>query len=482
MAVQLPEMNLVLLSPEILLSLVAMGLLLMSAWTGKESRGVIGMITLSGIVLAAVILAGLSSATPSITLGGHFIDDRLARAMKWLLLIATAFPLLMSREYLSQRGLDSGEYYVLTITALIGAMAMVSAGSFLVLYLGLELMSLSIYVLAAYDRDRLTSSEAGLKYFILGSLASGILLYGVSLVYGATGSILFTGVAQSIKVAEHLSPVLLLGSALVIIAISFKVAAAPFHMWAPDVYEGAPTSVTAFIAVMPKVAAFAAFFRVLLEAFSALQAHWAPMIQLVAVVTLAVGSLGAIAQSNIKRLLAYSSIGHVGFLLIGLTTGNQLGHQSVVFYLATYLFMSFGAFCLVLVLNRQGIGDQISDYAGLAKKRPLLAFVMAVFMFSMAGIPPLAGFIAKLYVLMAAVKAGLLGLAVISVIFAAIGAFYYLRIVKIIYFEAAEQNFSMEISVSHQIVLAVSAIVVLVLGIFPGRLLDWSLASVQAFL
>ncbi|MBF0183648.1 MAG: NADH-quinone oxidoreductase subunit NuoN [Magnetococcales bacterium] len=482
MAVQLPEMNLVLLSPEILLSLVAMGLLLMSAWSGKESRGLIGTMALSGIVLAAVVLAGLSSATPSATMGGHFIDDRLARAMKWLLLIATALPLLMSREYLNQHGLDSGEYYVLTITSLIGAMAMVSAGSFLLLYLGLELMSLSIYVLAAYQRDQLQSTEAGLKYFILGSLASGILLYGTSLVYGATGTTLFTAVANAIKTAEHVSPVLVLGAVLVIIGISFKVAAAPFHMWAPDVYEGAPTSVTAFIAVMPKVAAFTAFFRVLLEAFSALHVHWAPMLQLLAVLTLAVGSLGAIAQSNIKRLLAYSSIGHVGFLLIGLTTGSQLGHQSVVFYLANYIFMSVGAFCLVLVLNRQGIGDQISDYAGLAKKRPLLAFLMSMFMFSMAGIPPLAGFIAKLYVLMAAVKAGLLTLAVISVIFAAIGAFYYLRIVKIIYFDVAEQPFDMEVSLSHQIVLAISALIVLVVGIFPGKLLDWSLASVQSLL
>ncbi|WP_193771477.1 NADH-quinone oxidoreductase subunit N, partial [Candidatus Magnetaquicoccus inordinatus] len=390
--------------------------------------------------------------------------------------------LLMAKEYLSRHDLDSGEYYVLSITSLIGAMAMVSAGSFLVLYLGLELMSLSIYVLAAYRRDHLPSSEAGLKYFILGSLASGILLYGISLVYGATGTTHFSAVAQVIKGAEHVSPVLLLGAALVIIGISFKVAAAPFHMWAPDVYEGAPTTVTAFIAVMPKVAAFTIFFRVLGEAFSSLQMHWAPMIQLLAVLSLAVGSLGAIAQTNIKRLLAYSSIGHVGFLLIGLTTGNHLGQQSVVFYLVTYLFMSFGVFCVLLVLNRQGIGDQISDYAGLAKKRPLLAFTMSMFMFSMAGIPPLAGFIAKLYVLMAAVKAGLLTLAVISVIFAAIGAFYYLRIVKIIYFEPAEQNFTLEFSFAHQFILTVTALVVLVLGVFPGKLLDWSLASVQALL
>ena len=344
-------------------------------------------------------------------------------------------------------------------------------------------MSLSIYVLAAYQRDKVHSNEAGLKYFVLGSLASGILLYGISLIYGATGTTQIGGVATALQaMTGHISPVAVLGAIFIIVGISFKVAAAPFHMWAPDVYEGAPTSVTAFIAVMPKVAAFAVLFRILLEAFPTLQGHWGPIFQVLAVASLAVGALGAIAQTNIKRLLAYSSIGHVGFLLVGLAAGNVEGYQSVLTYLAIYIFMSVGAFCLVLILNRGGIGDEIKDYAGLGKKRPLLAFLMAVFMFSMAGIPPLAGLIAKLYVLMALVKAGMISLAIIGVLLSAIGAFYYLRIVKIIYFDTSEEPFAMPVSLNHQVVLAVSVFVVLVGGIIPGRLLAWTQATVQAFL
>ncbi|MEO5341198.1 MAG: NADH-quinone oxidoreductase subunit NuoN [Magnetococcus sp. MYC-9] len=483
MVIPLPEMRLTLLLPEILLALLAMALLLLSAWSGRESRGRIGSLAIAGILLVLAVLATQTTTAPSTTFGGHFIDDNLTRFMKLLLLAATALPLLMARDFLRRHDLDSGEFFVLSLFSLLGAMTMVSAGSFMVLYLGVELMSLPIYVLAAYQRDNLRSSEAGLKYFILGSLASGILLYGISLLYGATGTTLIGGVGATLKAsADHLSPLAVLGAALVVIGIGFKVAAAPFHMWAPDVYEGAPTPVTALIAIMPKVAAFAVLLRVLLDGFAPLQIHWGPMLQLMAVVSLAVGSLGAIAQTNIKRLLAYSSIGHVGFLLIGLTTGNLLGRQALLFYLAIYIFMSVGAFCLVLVLNKGGVGDEIREYAGLAKKRPLLAFLMAVFMFSMAGIPPLGGFIAKLYVLMAAVNAGMIGLAIVSVLFSAVGAFYYLRIVKIIYFDQADEPFAVEVGLTHQLVLALSAMVVLVSGLFPGRLLAWTQATIQPFL
>ena len=483
MAVQLPDMNLVLLLPEILISLLAMTLLLMSAWMGKNERALIGTLAIGGIVVIGIILASMSSGGSTSTFGGLFIDDSLSRFMKILLLLATGLPLLMSRGYLSHHGMDSGEYYVLSLFALLGGMTMVSAGNFMVLYLGLELMSLAIYVLAAYQREQVRSNEAGLKYFILGSLASGILLYGISLIYGATGTTQIHGIATALQAsAEHISPVAVLGSVFVIVGISFKVAAVPFHMWAPDVYEGAPTSVTAFIAIMPKVAAFAVFFRVLLDGFALLHDHWGPILQVLAVGSLAVGALGAIAQTNIKRMLAYSSIGHVGFLLVGMSIGDALGNQSVLFYLSIYIFMSLGAFCLVLILNKGGIGDEIKDYSGLAKKRPLLGFLMAMFMFSMAGIPPLAGFIAKLYVLMALVKAGMIGLAIASVLFAAIGAFYYLRVIKVIYFDQSEETFTMPVTGSHKAVLAISAFVVLVGGIFPGRLLAWTQATIQAFL
>ena len=484
MAVQLPDMNLALLLPEILIALLAMVLLLMSAWMGKEERALIGTLAIGGVsVVSIILLANLSSTDSVTTFGGLFISDTLTRFMKLLLMIATVLPLLMSREYLVRHKLDSGEYFVLSLFALLGGMTMVSAGNFMVLYLGLELMSLSIYVLAAYQRENVRSNEAGLKYFILGSLASGILLYGISLIYGATGTTQISGVATALQgMAGHVSPVAVMGCIFIIVGISFKVAAVPFHMWAPDVYEGAPTSVTAFIAVMPKIAAFAAFFRILVEGFATLHSHWGPILQVLAVGSLAVGALGAIAQTNIKRMLAYSSIGHVGFLLVGLSIGSALGHQSVLLYLAIYIFMSMGAFCLVLVLNKSGVGDEIKDYSGLAKKRPLLAFLMAIFMFSMAGIPPLAGFIAKLYVLMALVKAGMIGLAIISVLFSAIGTFYYLRVIKIIYFDTSEKSFSAPVTPCHQTVLVISAFVVLMVGIFPGRLLAWTQATIQAFL
>ena len=483
MAVQLPDMNLVLLLPEILLVLLAMVLLLMSAWTGKEGRTLIGNLAVVGIAVVGIVLAGQSGTGVSTTFGGLFIDDALSRWMKILLLASTALPLLMSRDYLKASGLDNGEYFVLTLFSLVGGMTMVSAGNFMVMYLGLELMSLAIYVLAAYQRDNVRSNEAGLKYFILGSLASGILLYGISLIYGATGSTQIADVAIALKaMSGHISPVAVLGSIFIIVGISFKVAAAPFHMWAPDVYEGSPTPVTAFIAIMPKVAAFAVFFRILTVGFATLQDHWGPVFQLLGIGSLAVGAIGAIAQTNIKRLLAYSSIGHVGFLLVGFAAGNVEGYQSVLVYLSIYIFMSLGAFCLILIVSRDGVGDEINDYAGLAKKRPLLAFLMAMFMLSMAGIPPLAGFIAKLYVLVALVKAGMLVLAIAGVLFSAIGAFYYLRVIKIIYFDSSTESFAVPVSLNHQIVLAISAFIMLVGGIFPGQLLAWTQATIQAFL
>jgi NADH-quinone oxidoreductase subunit N len=481
MPVQMPDINLALMLPEILVTLLAMALLLMSAWYGKEGRGTIGWMSIFGIGLTAlaVIAGGGSGET---TFGGMFVDDSFARFMKLLICLATALPLLISLNYVQEHKMDGGEYYVITLFSMLGGLFMVSSGGFIMLYLGLELMSLSIYVLAAFKRSDLKSSEAGLKYFILGSLASGILLYGISLIYGSFGTVSFIGIAQALAESHgHVSPVVGLGLAMIVGGLSFKIAAAPFHMWAPDVYEGAPTSVTVFMAVMPKVAAFAVLYRVLLIAFPTLHDQWGPLLQFMAVLSLAVGSFAAIAQTNIKRMLAYSSIGHVGFLLIGLSSGSVDGYQSVLIYLAIYIFMSVGAFGIVLMLNRDGIGDNIEDYKGLSRKKPYLAMLMATFMFSMGGIPPLAGFIGKLYVFMAAIKAGMLTVAIIGVLFSAVGAFYYLRIVKFMYFDEAENEFSMPIGATSQAVVVLSGIVVVVWGVFPGSLLSWTETTVRIF-
>ncbi len=482
MPVSVPEMNLVLLLPEILIALLAMALLLMSAWFPKGEQGVIGTLAVSGVLVIALIVLGSMGSPNESTFGGLFVSDRFSRFMKILLLLATGMPLLMARDYLKRNGLDGGEYPVITLFALLGGMIMASSGSFLMLYLGLELMSLSIYILAAIRRDDQRSSESGLKYFVLGSMASGVLLYGISMIYGATGSTLFSVVGEHLGHGAHVEPIAALGVVLVIAGVAFKLAAAPFHMWAPDVYEGAPTSVTAFMAVMPKVAALAVLYRVLLEAFGSLQHQWGPLLQLLAVLSLMVGALAAIVQSNIKRLLAYSAISHVGFILIGLAAGNALGYQSVLIYLAIYIFMNLGTFALIMVLDHSGIGENIDDYRGLAHKRPLLALIMALFMFSMAGIPPLAGFIGKLYIFMAAVKAGMIGLAITGVVFAAIGAFYYLRIVKVMYFEDPVSAFDMPVSLPYRTVLTVSTVMILFWGLFPGDLLVWTQASIQSFL
>ncbi|MGN7612574.1 NADH-quinone oxidoreductase subunit NuoN [Magnetococcales bacterium HHB-1] len=469
----MPDINLGLLLPEILLVLMAMLLLLLSAWWGKEKRSLIGIIAIATMVLAGLMTLALGGKGSQTTFSGLFILDPFATFTKSLMYLAAIFPLIISLEYLKEKDMDRGEYFVLSLFALTGGLLMASSSSFISLYLGLELMSLSIYVLAAFQRGDPRSNEAGLKYFVLGSLASGIFLYGVTLLYGSLGTVSFEGVQNALKHADHFSNTTIFGALFVLVGFSFKIAAAPFHMWAPDVYEGAPTSVTAFMAVMPKVAAFAALLRVLLQAFAPLSPHWIPVLQVIAVVSLAVGSIAAIAQTNIKRLLAYSSIGHVGYALIGLSAGTPAGFQSVLTYISIYILMNIGAFALILFMNAKGVGEEIQDYQGLSKEKPMLGFLMALMMFSMAGIPPLAGFIGKLYIFKAALEAHLTGLAIAGVLFSAIGAFYYIRVVKVMYFEEPkEAAFEQGINRSNGVVIALVGIAILVLGLFPNPLID----------
>lgn len=482
MPVQSLDLNLIPLLPEVFLALAAMGLLLVGAWMNTPSgRCTVAWGAYLSLAVAGVLLlaGGGKSVT---TFNGFFVQDAFALYMKAGIILAALLPLLISEEYIKRHKLDAPEYYVLTLFAALGGMIMASSGDFITLYLGLELMSLSIYVLAAFQRDDVASNEAGLKYFILGSMASGILLYGISLLYGASGTTTFAGLNRFLAGdIQHNLMMVHLGMLLVLSGLAFKVAAAPFHMWAPDVYHGAPTSVTAFMAMLPKFAAFAAIYRVLLGAFGPQMAYWGPVLQLLAVGSLAVGAFVAIAQTNIKRMLAYSSIGHVGFILIGLASGNTMGFQGVLLYLAVYLVMNVGVFAVLFILNKEGIGEEIDDYKGLAQKRPLMAFIMAMFMFSMAGVPPLAGFIGKFYVFLAALNAGLVGLAVVGVLFSAVGAFYYLRIVKLMYFDDATCEFAMPLTMANRVVLAISCLLVLYWGVFPGDLMSWAGESVAVF-
>ncbi|MBF0153794.1 MAG: NADH-quinone oxidoreductase subunit NuoN [Magnetococcales bacterium] len=483
MSVPMPEINLVPLLPEIVIALAAMGLLLAGAWRDKGSGGsLVGYGAILAILLAALLTWSSSGPNTAETFDGMFVLDPFASFMKMLMYVGALFPILLSWDALQRLDMRTGEYFVLNLFALLGGMIMVSSGDFLTLYLGLEMMSLSIYVLAGYRRDDALANEAGLKYFVLGSMASGLLLYGISLIYGGTGGITFAGVQESVAVAGtgHLG--VHLGVILVVAGMAFKVAAAPFHMWSPDVYEGSATPVTAFMSSLPKIAGFAAIYRVLPGAFADLHGQWGPVLQFLSIISLVVGAFAAIPQTNIKRMLAYSSVGHVGYALIGLVPGTVLGYRSVLIYLAIYLFMNMGVFALILVFARDGIGESIQDYRGLAHKRPVLAAVVALFMFSMAGIPPFAGFIGKLNVFMAAVNGGHVGLALAGVLSSAVAAFYYLRIVKIMYFEQPEVGFQMRVGGFSGAVIAVSAFLILAWGIQPGRLLAWAELSVTPFM
>ncbi|MBF0610028.1 MAG: NADH-quinone oxidoreductase subunit NuoN [Magnetococcales bacterium] len=482
MPVQSLDMNLLPLLPEIFLSLAAMGLLLLGV--GKDTpsgRCTVAWGSYASLALALLlVLMGGSKAVTSFN--GLFVQDGFAHFMKIGILLAALLPLVISSDYVKEHKLDQPEYYVLTLFAALGGMVMASSGDFLTLYLGLELMSLSIYVLAAFQRDDTKSNEAGLKYFVLGSMASGILLYGISLLYGVSGTTTFNGLNAFLAGDVHHHTLMLhMGILFVIAGLAFKVAAAPFHMWAPDVYQGAPTSVTAFMAVMPKFAAFAAIYRVLLGAFGHQLTYWSPILQVLAIASLAIGAFVAIAQTNIKRMLAYSSIGHVGFILIGLAAGNVMGYQGVLLYLAVYLVMNVGVFAIIFILGKEGVGEEIDDYKGLAHKRPLMAFIMALFMFSMAGVPPLAGFIGKFYVFLAALNSGMMAVAIMGVLFSAVGAFYYLRIVKLMYFDEASREFAMPLSLTNRLVLAGTCLLILYWGIFPGDLMTWAGHSVATF-
>ncbi len=393
--------------------------------------------------------------------------------LKLCIYLASAAVFLYSRDYLRRRDLFKGEYYVLGLFGVLGMMIMVSAHSLLSVYLGLEMLSLSLYALVAIDRDSPVASEAAMKYFVLGSLASGMLLYGISMVYGATGSIDIQLLADAVAKQGLGNPVLVFGLVFLVVGLSFKLGAVPFHMWVPDVYQGAPTSVTLYIGSAPKLAAFALVMRILVDGLGTLQADWQQMLIILAMLSMMLGNLVAIAQSNIKRMLAYSTISHVGFLLLGILAGTPEGYAAAMFYTIVYVLMAVGAFGVLLVLSRTGFeAENIDDFKGLNDRNPWLAFLMMVIMMSMAGVPFMVGFYAKWMVLQSIVDIGLVWLAILGVLFSVIGAFYYLRVVKCLYFDKPEDNTPIEMSRDTEVVISANGLLLVVLGLYPTALMS----------
>ena len=419
--------------PELVLGCSGLVLLLAGVIPKQETFFPITMGAIGALLLTAVLVLGQGEGT---ALGGHYVADSFSGFMKILSLGAAAISLLVSLDFNEKEGIARFEFPVLVVFASLGGMLMISANDLMSLYLGLELLSLPLYVIAAFNRDNARSSEAGLKYFVLGALASGLLLYGSSLVYGFAGTTNFDRLADAFSATQSGSAGVVVGVVFVIAGLAFKVSAVPFHMWTPDVYEGAPTPVTAYFASAPKVAAIALLARVLLGPFGDLAAQWQQVILLVSIGSMILGSFAAIGQTNLKRLMAYSSIGHVGYALMGLAVGSDIGLRGLLVYMAIYVFMNMGSFAVLVAMRRQGRAvERIEDLAGLGRTDPTMALWMAVFMFSMAGIPPLAGFFGKLYVFLAAVQGGFWTLAVVGVLTSVVSAYYYLRIVKVMYFD-----------------------------------------------
>ena len=426
--------------PEILLALGGMALLMIGVADGDKSQRALSWMTVLLLVAAGYFVVTGEGAHAT-AFNGSFVADTFTRFVKLLILGGAAVVIVMAQGFIVREKIARFEFTVLIVFAVLGMMIMVSAGDFIALYMGTELQSLALYVLAAFHRDNLRSTEAGLKYFVLGALSSGMLLYGISLIYGFTGTTSFAGVAHAIQ-ASGVSVGLVFGLVFLTAGLAFKVSAVPFHMWTPDVYEGSPTPITAFFTSAPKIAAMALFLRALMLPFPDALEQWRQIIVFISILSMVIGAVAAIGQNNFKRLMAYSSIGHMGYVLIGLAAGTVAGVQGVLIYLVIYLVTTIGVFACILAMRRgETMVETISDLSGLAETRPAFAFALAMLMFSLAGIPPLAGFFAKFYVFLAAVKAGLYPLAVIGVVASVIGAYYYLRIVKIMHFDAPAPAF-----------------------------------------
>jgi NADH-quinone oxidoreductase subunit N len=401
-----------------------------------------------------------------------FVQDGMADLLKLFVIVIVSVVFVYSRDYLKDRGLFKGEFYLLGLFATLGMMLMISAASLLMLYLGLELLSLCLYAMVALHRDNGNASEAAMKYFVLGALASGMLLYGMSILYGLSGGLLISDVANAVTHAGKIDIGVVFALVFVLVALMFKLGAVPFHMWVPDVYQGSPTAVTVFLGTAPKLAAFAIIMRLLVEGLGGLHADWQQMLIIIAVLSMAIGNIVAIAQGNIKRMLAYSTISHVGFILLGIIAGNATGYSSAMFYTISYAMMSLGGFGIIMLLARAGFeADQLNDFKGLNQRSPWFAFMMLILMLSMAGVPPTLGFWAKLAVLKAVVHVDLVWLAVVAVFFSIIGLFYYLRIIKLMYFDEPEDDHALQCSTDMRYVLSGNGLIILALGVYPAGLM-----------
>lgn len=464
--------------PEIFLAGAGMALLLLGVFSKGTSVRPVAWLAVLALATATVLVIGVQPDGTVVGFNGLFVLDSFAVFLKVLILGGTAFGIVMSLGYLERENMARFEFPVLMVFAALGMMVMLSASDLISLYLGLEMQSLALYVIAAFRRDTLRSTEAGLKYFVLGALASGMLLYGSSLIYGFAGSTSFEGLAAALSGPTAPPVGLIIGIVFLSAGLAFKMSAVPFHMWTPDVYEGAPTPVTAYFSVAPKIAALGLLVRVMIDPFGDLVAQWQQIIIFISIASMVLGAFAAIAQRNIKRLMAYSSIGHVGYALVGLAAGTEVGVRGVLIYLAIYLFMNLGTFTVILCMRQKNrMVEDISDLAGLSRTHPFMAVMLAIFMFALAGIPPLGGFFAKLYVFLAAIEAELYTLAVIGVVASVVGAFYYLRIVKVMFFDEATEPFDRPIGWEMTTILWVTGLVTLLFFAMPWPILDSASAA-----
>ena len=447
-------------------------ILVAEAFVGKQRPHLSYVLSLLTLLLAALLTWNMLDTERVVVLGGTFIHDPMAALLKTSIFLIVIGAFVYARSFHTSKGPLRGEYYVLGLFAVLGMMVMISAHSLLTIYLGLELLSLSLYAMVAFDRDSSPASEAAMKYFVLGALASGMLLYGMSMLYGATGSLDLAEIARALSAPGENSMILIFGLCFIVVGLAFKFGAVPFHMWVPDVYDGAPTAVTLFIGSAPKIAAFAMAMRLLVESMGSLSVDWQGMLVIMSVLSLALGNLIAIAQTNIKRMLAYSTISHVGFLLLGLLAGTAEGYSAAMFYAITYALMAIGGFGMIILISRAGYeANQLDDFKGLNDRSPWFAFMMLILMFSMAGVPPTVGFYAKLSVLQAIIHVDMVWLALVAVFFSIIGAFYYIRLIKLMYFDKPETEAPLAVSTDMQMAISLNGLLVLGLGLFPGGLL-----------
>ncbi len=459
--------------PEMIVLCMAMVILLADLFLKPKNKIIIYGLAQFTLFVAAYFSVSNYTDAVGYAFTNMFVDDTMAHVLKLMILLGTSVMFVYTRQYMQLRNMFRGEYYALVLFAVLGMMIMVSGQSMLTIYMGLELLSLCLYSLVALDRDNAKSSEAAMKYFVLGALASGMLLYGMSMIYGMTGSLHLTEITSALQETNPKNPVLILGLVFIVAGLAFKFGAVPFQMWVPDVYQGAPTSITLLIGSVPKFAAFAITIRLLTQGLQPLTGDWQDMLLIMAVLSIAIGNITAIAQTNLKRMLAYSTISHIGFLLFGLMSGSLNGYASSMFYISAYVLMTLAGFGMILLLSRKGFeAENLDDLKGLNQRSPWAAMLMLITMFSMAGVPPTIGFYAKFTVLQAALQAGYIWAVVFAVLMAAIGAFYYLRIVKLMYFDAPQDSSIIIAPVDMQLILSVNAVALLGLGLLPQGLMN----------